>query len=60
MENRVSLEAGSTFGWVKYVGPKGTSVGIDEFGASAPAPALYKHFGITEEAVVKAVKEFSG
>lgn len=33
---RVSVEAGSTFGWVKYTGPKGTNIGIDDFGASAP------------------------
>lgn len=33
---RVSLEAGSTFGWERYVGPKGIAIGIDEFGHSAP------------------------
>ncbi|KAK9790779.1 hypothetical protein WJX73_009714 [Symbiochloris irregularis] len=53
---RVSVEAGSTFGWSKYVGQKGKSIGIDSFGASAPAPTLYKEFGITKEAVVSAVK----
>ena len=53
---RVSVEAASTYGWIKYVGPKGTAIGIDSFGASAPAPALYKHFGVTAEAVVAAVK----
>jgi transketolase len=55
-EVRVSIEAATTYGWGKYVGAKGASVGIDSFGASAPAPALYKHFGVTAEAVVAAVK----
>jgi transketolase len=50
---KVSVEAGSTFGWAKYVD---ASVGIDEFGASAPAPILYEKFGITVEAVVEAAK----
>ena len=57
VEARVSVEAGSTFGWAKYTGSKGKSIGIDTFGASAPAGALYKHFGITKEAVVAAAKE---
>jgi transketolase len=52
---RVSIEAGSTYGWVKYVGADGASIGLDGFGASAPAAALYRHFGITAEAVVAAV-----
>lgn len=40
----------------RFVGPKGKSIGIDTFGASAPAPTLYKEFGITKEAVVEAAK----
>lgn len=39
---RVSVEAGSTFGWEKWVGGKGKSIGINEFGASAPGPLLYE------------------
>jgi transketolase len=50
----VSVEAGSTFGWAKYVD---ASIGIDEFGASAPAPILYEKFGITQAAVVAAAKK---
>lgn len=46
---RVSVEAGSTFGWQKWVGGKGVSIGIDEFGASAPGPLLYEKYGITGE-----------
>lgn len=53
---RVSIEAGSTLGWERYVGKKGKSIGIDRFGASAPAPTLFKEFGITAENVVAAAK----
>ena len=53
---RVAVEAGVTDFWRKYVGLEGAVVGIDTFGESAPAPALYKHFGITAEAVAAAVK----
>jgi transketolase len=44
---RASIEAASTYGWDKYVGENGIKVGIDTFGASAPADKLYEHFGIT-------------
>ncbi|SDG49021.1 transketolase [Roseospirillum parvum] len=54
---RVAVEAMSTFGWEKYVGSRGGIVGMTGFGASAPAPALYEHFGITAEAVVAAARE---
>lgn len=54
---RVSVEAGSTFGWEKWVGAKGKSIGIDEFGASAPGPLLYEKYGITVDAVVAAAKQ---
>ncbi len=53
---RVAIEAGVTDFWRKYVGLEGVVIGIDTFGESAPAGVLYKHFGITAEAVVKAVK----
>ena len=53
---RVAVEAGVTDFWRKYVGLEGEVVGINTFGESAPAPELFKHFGITPEAVVKAVK----
>jgi transketolase len=54
---RVSVEAGTTLGWQKWVGGKGEMVGIDEFGASAPGPLLYEKFGITVDAVVAAAKK---
>ncbi len=53
---RVAVEAGVTDFWRKYVGLEGAVVGMDTFGESAPAPVLFKHFGFTPEAVVKAVK----
>ncbi|HRO87193.1 transketolase [Denitratimonas tolerans] len=53
---RVAVEAGVTDFWRKYVGLDGAVIGIDSFGASAPADALYQHFGITVERVVEAAK----
>jgi len=53
---RVSVEAGSTFGWARYVGEKGVSVGIDRFGASAPGDRVFREFGITAEAVAMRAK----
>lgn len=52
---RVSIEAGSTFGWGKYV-PEGSSIGVDTFGASAPIGPLYNHWGISTENVIKKAK----
>ncbi|HBD19895.1 MAG TPA: transketolase [Arenimonas sp.] len=53
---RVAVEAGVTGYWRQFVGLDGAVVGIDQFGASAPAEQLYKHFGITVEAVMDAAK----
>ncbi|MDB5794344.1 MAG: tkt [Noviherbaspirillum sp.] len=53
---RVAVEAGVTDFWYKYVGLEGAVIGIDTFGESAPAGALFKHFGFTTERVVDAVK----
>ncbi|MGF1546894.1 MAG: transketolase [Thiotrichales bacterium] len=52
---RVAVEAGVTGYWRKYVGLDGAVVGIDTFGESAPAGALFKHFGFTVENVQKAI-----
>jgi transketolase len=52
---RVAVEAGVSDFWRKYVGLDGAVVGIDTFGASAPAEALFRHFGFTVEHVVDAV-----
>jgi len=56
VRRRVAVEAGVTGFWRQYVGLDGAVVGIDTFGASAPAGELYKHFGITVDAVVAAAK----
>ena len=48
---RVSIEAGTTFGWERYTGLHGLRFGIDRFGASAPAPALYDAFGLTADKI---------
>ena len=56
VRRRVAVEAGVTGFWRQYVGLDGAVVGIDGFGASAPAGELYKHFGITVDAVVAAAK----
>ncbi|HPN80355.1 transketolase, partial [Dokdonella sp.] len=53
---RVAVEAGITDFWRKYVGLDGDVVGVDSFGASAPAEVLYRHFGITAEAVASRAK----
>ncbi len=48
----VSVEAGTTFGWERYTGERGLRIGIDRFGASAPAEDLFKRFGFTADAIV--------
>ena len=57
---RVSLEAAATMPWYRFVGLDGVALGIDHFGASAPAAVLFKEFGITVENVVKTAKELLG
>ena len=53
---RIAIEAGSKFGWERYVGLKGDIIGMDGFGASGPAGELYNYFGITVEEIVDSVK----
>jgi transketolase len=52
---RVSIEAGTTFGWERLVMAKGLKFGLDGFGASAPAKDLYDHFGLTADKIVPQV-----
>ena len=49
---RVTIEAGTTFGWERYAGLDGLRFGIDSFGASAPIADLYDHFGLTVDKIV--------
>lgn len=54
---RLSIEAGSTFGWKEFTGPYGDSIGIDHFGASAPADKIFEGFGFTPKSVAAKVVE---
>ena len=56
-EIRVSLEAGSTFGWERFVGTYGLPIGLDHFGASAPYKKLAEEFGFTPEGVFAQFQE---
>ncbi|MBK6537901.1 MAG: transketolase [Ignavibacteria bacterium] len=53
IKKRISIEAGSTLGWHKYITDEGIAIGIDEFGKSAPAEELMKEFGFTTENAVE-------
>ena len=57
---RVSIEAGTTIGWERYTGLHGLRIGIDRFGASAPATDLYEFFGLTPEAITSKILERLG
>ena len=53
---KVSIEAGVTLGWERVVGTDGLTIGIDRFGASAPAEVLFPHFGFSVEAIVPQIQ----
>jgi len=55
---RVSIEAGTTFGWERYTGLHGLRIGIDRFGVSAPAKDAYAFFGLTPDAITERVVDF--
>jgi transketolase len=57
---RVSVEMAATFGWDRYVGPKGKMIGMHSFGASAPLKDVLKKFGFLAENVVTAAKQVLG
>jgi transketolase len=52
---RVTVEAGTTFGWQAITGLAGLRIGIDGFGVSAPGPAVYSHFGLTAPAIAERI-----
>ena len=54
---KVSIEAGVTLGWERHIGNGGLAIGLDRFGASAPAKDLFKHFGFTAGAIVPQILE---
>ena len=57
---RIAIEAATEGTWPKYIGEKGVFVGMNSYGASAPANDLYTHFGITADMVIKKVKAYLG
>ena len=57
---RVSVEAGSTLGWERWIGTRGVAVGLDRFGASAPWKVLYEKLGITVDAVMETARAMMG
>jgi transketolase len=57
---RVSVEMAATFGWDRYVGPKGKMIGMHSFGASAPIKDVMKKFGFTVDHIVAVAKEVAG
>ena len=57
---KISIEASSIFGWEKYIGQNGSSVGMKSFGKSAPIKDLYNHFNLTSDNVVKLAKKMLG
>ncbi len=57
---RVSIEAGVTLGWERWVGRTGTIIGLDHFGASAPYERIYQEFGLTADAVIAAARKLIG
>ncbi|MBQ6599103.1 MAG: transketolase, partial [Lentisphaeria bacterium] len=55
-KKRVSLEAGVTFGWEKFTGDEGLTIGMDHFGSSGPYKVLAEKFGFTAPAVIEKMK----
>ena len=57
---KISIEASSIFGWEKYVGSEGSSLGIKSFGKSAPYKAIYENFNLTSDSAVMVAKKMLG
>jgi len=60
LKKRVTVEAGSGYGWARWAGDEGTIIAIDHFGASAPGDEIMKHFGFTAEHVTSAALRLLG
>jgi transketolase len=54
---RLAVEAGSSFGWERYVGDEGRVVAMDRFGESAPAAALQERFGYSPESIAQSLRD---
>jgi transketolase len=57
--NRIAVEAASPFGWDRWIGPHGRFVGMESFGESGPAAAVYEHFGITAQRICELARELT-
>jgi transketolase len=53
----ISVEAGATLGWYKYIGRDGVAIGLDRFGASAPGPIVLKNLGISIEYLIECARQ---
>jgi transketolase len=60
LKKRVTVEAGSTYGWERWAGDEGIMIGVDHYGASAPGDEIMKHFGFTAEHVTSAALRLMG
>ena len=60
VKKRISVEAGSTFGWHRWVGTDGITIGIDRFGISAPFNEVYEKLGVTTERIIESARELMG
>src|SRR5581483_4311308 len=60
LKKRVTVEAGSSYGWHRWAGDEGIVIGIDHYGASAPGAEIMKHFGFTAEHVTSAALRLIG
>lgn len=60
VKKRISVEAGSTFGWHRWVGTDGITIGIDRFGISAPFNEVYEKLGVTTERIIQSARELMG
>jgi transketolase len=57
---RIAIEAAHPMSWYRWVGDDGVIIGIERFGASAPAPVIYTHLGITADRMVETAKKLVG
>ncbi len=57
VRKRVSVEIGVSFGWERWVGDEGAIIGLDHFGASAPAGTIFEHFGFTADRVADVARK---
>ena len=60
IRSRVSIEAGTSFGWERWIGQEGVSISVDRYGASAPAETIFERYGFTVNNVVESAKNLHG